>query len=205
MIKLVGVAFFALLLAPLPAAAAGGAADFLARLLATDFDGDCIPRHDNVFYTDGKAEVGDCGCSEPRENFAADQSALIIISRWRVVATRMETRTKAVVTVESRVIATAEGQSEKRKIVPLPQPRDEVVEYRVWRRRGRWLWVDPPELPRVGLEAVRQAVAKDIQERDEVLAKHGPNGLWENLQPHYRAELADLDALRPVAEANRAP
>ena len=61
MMKLVGVAFFGLLLAPLPTAAAEGAADFLSRLLATDFDGDCIPRHDNVFYTDGKAEVGDCG------------------------------------------------------------------------------------------------------------------------------------------------
>lgn len=139
MMKLAGVAIFALLLAALPAAAAEGAADFLSGLLATDFDGDCIPRHDNVFYTDGKAEVGDCGCSEPRENFAADQSALIIISRWRVVGTRMETRTKAVVTVESRVIATAEGQNEKRRIVPLPQPQDEVVEYRVWQRKGRWV------------------------------------------------------------------
>ena len=61
-------------------------------------------------------------------------------------------------------------------------------------------------MARVGYAAVRRAVAeREVDELKDLIARRGPNGLWEKLLPLYQAELSDLDALRPVAEANSAP
>ena len=114
-------------------------------------------------------------------------------------------RTKALVTVRARVIAVAQGQNEERKIVPLAKPKDEDTVYRVWRRKGRWLWVDPPPTLRVGYQAVRQAVAKQVDELKDLTATRHPNDLWLRLLPLYQAESAALEALRPIAEANAVP
>jgi hypothetical protein len=50
------------------------------------------------------------------------------------------------VKVRYTVIARAEGNNIHRKIIPLPAPREEELAYRVWKRKGEWFWVDPPEL-----------------------------------------------------------
>jgi len=195
-----------LVIFPFPSLATERPETFLSRLLASDFDGEIFPRHGNVLYTDDKgAWVGECGCQEPRENFYPGNDPTIIIARWRVIDVRMESKTKAVVTVRNRVVATAEGQNEKRKILPLPEPRDEEVSYRVWKRKGGWKWVEPPQVARVGFKAVRGAVAAEVENLKELIAKYGAINGWDELLPLYQAELADLDALAPLAEANAAP
>lgn len=193
-----------LFLWPVSLRAADGPEEFLSRLLDTDFAGDCVPRHDNVLYTDGKGDsVGDCGCAEPRSNFYPEYDPLIIITRWRVVGTRMETPAKALITVRYRLIASAEGRNEDRKIVPLSEPRDEDVTYRVWRRKGQWRWVDPPSIVRVGYEGVRTAVAKAVGHLAELLEERPDRDDWRQILGLYRAELAALVVLEPLAAANR--
>lgn len=183
----------------------------LSQILASDFSDDPQSRYGHVFYRDGRSIAAGCvneECAERRETFDGADDPLVIITRWQIVDVRMEKPTKALVTVRSRVIATADGQNEKRKIVPLAEPRDEEMVYQVWKRKGHWLWVDPPILPRVGYTAVRRAVAeRQVDELKDLIAARGPgpNGGWERLLPLYQAELAALDALRPVAEANSAP
>jgi len=181
---------------------------FLSGILAHDFDGHHEYRFYHVYYPDGRYIAAGCvnqDCGEARETFYADSDPLIIIARWQVVDVRMESRTKAVVTVRSRVIATAEGQNEKRRIIPLAEPRDEDVAYRVWKRKGQWKWVEPPPIPRVGFWAVRKAVADEVDELKGLIAERGRKNGWDHLLLLYQAELGDVDALTPVAEANRAP
>jgi len=191
-----------------PLFAAEGPEAFLSNILTHDFDGDDAARIGHVFYPDGRYIAAECvneDCGERREVFYPDADPTIIIARWRVIDVRMESKTKAVVTVRNRVVATAEGQNEKRKILPLPEPRDEEVSYRVWKRKGGWKWVEPPQVARVGFKAVRGAVAAEVENLKELIAERGPKNGWDHLLQLYQAELADLDALAPLAEANAAP
>lgn len=179
--------------------------EFFSHLVAADIAGAFVHRYGHVLYTDGKQDVGDCGCSMPREAFFADGDPLIIVTRWQVVATRMQSPTKALVTVRYRTIATAEGQEDQRKIVPVP-PRDEDVTYRLRQRKGRWVWVDPPPRARVGYQAVRDAVAKKADEFSDLLIKTDPSREdWRRALAGYRDELAALDALDPVATRESLP
>jgi hypothetical protein len=191
-----------LLLLPAPLYAADGPGEFLAGLLASDFEGDCIPRHDNVLYTDGVYFLGNCDCGESRSNFNPDSSPLVIVSRWQVAGTRMVSRNQAFVTVRFRVLATAKGQNEARKIKAHFPPRDESVTFRVWRRKGRWMWVDPPVMPRVGFEAVHRAVSAWKNELEEV-QRLDPHPNTAALIAAYIPQLAAIEALRPAYEADR--
>lgn len=174
--------------------------EFLSNILATDFAGRSTPRRHNVFYTDGKimvgAEEGGCDCGgEPRENFYPDGAPLIVVSRWQVIATRMENPAKARVTVRYQVLATAQGQSSDRKILPLPAPRDEEVTYRVWRRHGKWLWVDPPDLPYVGYDAVLAAVRDETASLTEDVQKFPNIRELPERARLYQEQLTTLEAL----------
>ncbi len=191
-----------LALLPVPSFAADGPEAFLSALLTTNFEGDCIPLHGHVLYSDGRSFFPiDCDCGpEPRENFFPNNDLLIVVTSWRITDVHMETRTKALITARYHVIATAEREGDQRKIVPSSTSHEEDVTYKVWLRKGRWFWVDPPELPRVGYYAVRDAVAKEVSDRRGILAKHtGPEqDFHRRALAHYEAELAALDALRPM-------
>ena len=195
-----------LFLWPVPLRAADGPEEFLSKLLASDFAGDMEPRHDHVLYRDGRYIHEACvheECAERRENFYPATDPLIIVTQWRVVGTRMDSPTKALITVRYRLIATAEGRNWDRKIVPMVEPRDEDVIYRVWRHKGQWLWVDPPPIARVGYEGVRAAVAEEIAEQERLLKGDPNRDDWRQILGLYRDELAALDALEPLASANR--
>jgi hypothetical protein len=194
---------------------------FLSELLTTDFVGEYLPRRDKIIYTDGVYMLGDGCCSEPRENFEARFSSLFIITNWQIVKTKMESKHKALVTVRYRVIAKAERisverENDVRRITPYDPPRNEELTYQVWRCKGQWkwvdreemhcdgqwMWVDPPEMPRVGYEAVRNAVEEDTIKLRKDVANHPDHVLWPKLLPLNEAELAALEALRPIIEAD---
>jgi hypothetical protein len=191
-----------------PALAGEGPEVFLSSLIASDFAGDCEPRFDKIHYTDGIMFLGDCDCKERREIFDTDASPLFIISSWQIVKTKMESKNKALITVRYRVIAkakriTVERENDVRRIIPYDPPRDEEITYRVWRRKGQWMWVDPPEMPRVGYEAVRNSIRKRIEHYEDDLLKEYPDrDDWRRQLAFYKTELAALEALRPIIEAD---
>jgi hypothetical protein len=182
------------LLAPAPLHAAEGPAEALARLLASDFDGDSGPRHGNVVHSGGPEPAG-CGCREQRENFNAESGPLVIASGWQVVASRLESRGKARVTVRFRTMAVAEGRYDERRI-DTHAPRDEEVSYRLWRRQGRWLWVDPPKVPHVGPEAALRALSAWMDEQEGRKAVYGDD--WPAVAARYQAQRTALEALLPA-------
>jgi hypothetical protein len=119
----------------------------------------------------------------------------------------MESKNKALITVRYRVIAraeriTVERENDTRRIIPYNPPRDEEITYKVWRRKGQWMWVDPPEMPRVGYEAVRKAVENEVIDYERRIAKGDEDGFWRRSLRPYKAELAALEALRPIIEAD---
>jgi hypothetical protein len=180
---------------------------FLSRLITSDFNGDCEPRFDKIHYTDGIMFLGDCDCKERREIFDTDASPLFIVSRWQVVGTKMKSKNKALITVRYRVIAKAERisverENDVRQIIPYNPPHDEEITHNVWRRKGKWMWVDPPEMPRVGHEAVLKAMERKIADYEKLIARRGDNGLWGRNLQIYKTELSALEALRPIIEAD---
>ena len=72
--------------------------------------------------------------------------------------------------------------------------------YKVWRRKGRWLWVDPPPVPRIGFWAVRDADAQETARLRESMALNSGEvlELKRRSLAFLEAELAALDALRPM-------
>jgi hypothetical protein len=191
-------------LVPRSLLAADGPTEFLARLLASDFNGDHDLRRDNILYTDGVYHSGDCDCAEPRSNFYPQEEPLTIVSSWRVIGLRMETRNKALVKVRFRTLATAQDYGEDRRIEAYPAPRDDDVTFRVWRRKGRWLWVDPPGRPWVGLDAVERTTEKWKTDLENVykIASAERDDLPRAIEL-YKAQLIALKALRPAYEADR--
>ena len=173
---------------PGPILAADWPEAFLSTILAHDFDGDPEPRFDHVFYPDGRYIADGCvheECGERREIFYAGDGPLRIIAHWRVIDVRMESKTRAVVTVRDRVIATVKGHNWERRIVPLPEPQDEDMIYRVWKRKSGWKWVEPPPIPRVGFWAVRKVVADNISRESELIAEFGPGDGREDIRSQY--------------------
>ncbi len=197
------LSFFSILLAllPVPSIAADGPEAFLSALLTSDFAGDSFPRHDNVLYTDDKGPtLGDCDCSEPRENFYPMDEPVVLVTAWRITGVDMQTRTKALVTVRYRVVASIEGWADKHNRKVIPSPHEEDMVYKVWRRKGRWLWVDPPPVPRIGFWAVRDADAQETARLRESMALNSGEvlELKRRSLAFLEAELAALDALRPM-------
>ena len=107
--------------------------------------------------------------------------------------------------VQYTVIAVTEGENERRKIVSLPAPREEEVTYKVWKRKGQWFWVDPPEVPYVGYEGARMALKRHIAHFEELIAEKVDNPLVERHLPFYRQQLAALEALRPMTAPPSSP
>jgi hypothetical protein len=181
---------------------------FLSKLLLSDFEGRYDFRFDKIYYTTELEIESSCECSGlRREVYHPHFNSLFIITGWQIVKTKMESKSKALVTVRYRVIAKAERisverENDVRQIIPYNPPRDEELTYQVWRRKGQWMWVDPPEMPRVGYEAVRKAVEEEIADYGKLIAAHGDNGLWGRNREIFRTELSALEALRPIIEAD---
>jgi hypothetical protein len=196
---------------------------FLSRLITSDFNGDCDPRFDKIYYTTELEIENSCECSGlRREVYHPHFNSLFIITNWQIVKTKMESKSKALVTVRYRVIAKAERisverENDVRQITPYDPPRDEELTYQVWRCKGQWkwvdreempcdgqwMWVDPPEMPRVGYEAVRKAVEGKYRRLEDDLLKEEPeNTFWQKIRDIYKAELSALEALRPIIKAD---
>ena len=205
---LLAIVLAALVLRPASAQTDTGPEDFLAPLIAGDFSGDPEARFDRSFYPDGRTVALGCvnrDCGERREVFDSRTDPLIIVTRWEIVGTAWETKAKALVKVRYTVIGTAEGNNIHRKITPLPAPREDEATYKVWKRKGQWFWVDPPEVPHVGYEGVRTALKKHIAHFEELIAEKVDNPLVERHLPFYRQQLAALEALRPMAAPPSSP
>ena len=190
------------LLRSVPLLAADGPAEFLSVILASDFAGDGEARIARCHFTDGRIIAEGCvnrDCAERRESYLAETDPLVIVSRWEIGGTSWEAKAKALVKVRYTVIGTAEGNNIHRRIVPLAAPREDEATYKVWKRKGQWVWVDPPEVPYVGYEGAVAALAREISEHERLLAKRGGNELWHRALLSYRRQLADLEALRPAA------
>ncbi|MEO5335992.1 MAG: hypothetical protein H7841_03715 [Magnetospirillum sp. WYHS-4] len=191
-----------------PLLAADGPAEFLSVILASDFAGDGEARIARCHFTDGRIIAEGCvnrDCAERRESYLAETDPLVIVSRWEIVGTSWEAKAKALVKVRYTVIGTAEGNNIHRKIVPLAAPREDEVTYKVWKRKGRWVWVDPPEVLHVGYEGVRTALQAKIDRLETGLVRTPDNELWQRNLPLYREQLAALEALRPLAVPPASP
>jgi hypothetical protein len=101
---------------------------------------------------------GGCDCTEPRETFFPRDSPIVIVSTWKLAGREMQSATRALFSVEFQVLATTEGEGDKRNILPLTKPSGERVTYQLRLKNGQWFLVDPP-LPRVGLAGI----IKDLQ------------------------------------------
>ena len=196
------------LLWPAAVGASGGPEEFLSAILSSDFQGDTRARLGKCHYTDGRFVAAECvrgDCAERREAFHPITDPLIVVSHWAIRKHVPEEPDKATFTARYTVIATTQGENEKRRIVPLAAPREEEATYKVWKRKGRWVWVDPPEVPYVGYEGVRTALTREIAEDERLLLKHGENELWRRALLSYRQQLAALEALRPLAAPPSSP
>ena len=138
----------------MPLRAEDDPATFLSGMLNADFTYDLPYRWGKIYYQDDLGNVvGDCDCSEPRENFSLTWDPYIIVKDWRIKDVLMVTPDKALITVHFTVLGWTLYQAESLDINPSLPPKDNTVEYRIWRINGKWQLVDPPQ-PRVGLAPI---------------------------------------------------
>jgi hypothetical protein len=193
-----------------PALAVDRPEAFLSSILAADFGGNDLGRRDKVFYTDGKGpEVGDCGCTEPRENFYVNDDEIIVVADWQIGEIRRSGKA-AVVTARFHVLATpvmsrdvnASGAwSEVRIFVAATPPREELVSYRLRLRHGHWILLDPPP-PRIDIHVAIRELRKEIALEEELMGKYpqtdpGWSG-WKIWRDRYQEQVSVLEPLLPV-------
>lgn len=181
--------------------------EFLSALLKEDFVSEGTSRYNKDYYTDGKGDiVGDCDCSEPRGLFVPWQDPVVFVAaEWKLNGLRMETPSKAIITVYFSVLARTEGRRGYivrngvpiqiyRKIIPLPSPEEETVVYRVWKIKGHWKLVDPP-LPRISISSPIKEILYNINKDKEILAESPDRDDLRNELQSYQEQLRVLKAL----------
>ena len=148
-----------------------GAVGVLKEILTANFNDDIPSRWGKIHYRDGKGRiVGDCDCSEPRENFYADYDPIVIVSGWSVGELKTISPTKMKIPVQFTVLARTQGRGDDRAFIPMQPPEQEAVTYQVWRVKGKWKVVDEP-LPRVSVNSVRKDIEIQLEDLTSTLDK----------------------------------
>lgn len=179
----------------------------LREIVEREFNADIMARRGRVIFTDGKgATVGNCDCSMPREAWALDDE-YVIASAWDIADTHAISADKATIDVRYHVVGKAVESAYddanrvpgRLQIISAPhQPYDEVVSYKLVRKKQGWMLVDPP-LPRVSVEPVRAVLSETLGEITARIDKahEQANKKWEKAaQVHslyVQSQLAVLD------------
>ncbi len=85
-----------------------------------------------------------------------------------------------------------------RKIIPLPAPQEEIVDYRIWKIKGQWKLVDPP-LPRVSVSSPFEFMHHNIRDEEEVLVKSPERDDLRRNMESYKEQLKVLESLLPLS------
>ncbi|MDK9722685.1 MAG: hypothetical protein OEL53_16045 [Rhodospirillales bacterium] len=177
---------------------------FLSQILEEDFLGDGGSRIHKGYYSDGKGEhVGDCGCIMSRAIYFLHEAPLLVVTKWEIVRVDAKRKKSAVIDVRFRVCGKTEGErwsamagdarkDSYRSIVPFSTSADEIVTYRLVKKKDGWRLVDPPP-PGVAKEPIVLKLEEEISSREKFMAKN----------PDHSLRLETLQNLKEQLEALR--
>lgn len=161
----------------------------LSNIVEREFNGDITARRGRVIFTDSKgSKVGSCDCSMPRESWDLDEE-YVIVSTWDVAGTHAISADKTTIEIRYHVIGKsvmsdsddANRVPGRLQIISAPhQPYDEVVSYKLVRKKQGWQLVAPP-LPRVSVKPVQAKLSEILAESTAGIDKARDQGnvKWE--------------------------
>jgi hypothetical protein len=165
----------------------------LQSILDADFKNDNPARWGKIYYPDGKGNiVGDCDCSEPRENFYLNYDTFDVVSSWKLGEPKLISKSKVKIPVQFVMLAHSRGRGNDRVFFPLHPPEEEVFIYDVWRIKGKWMVVDK-NIPKTNLKLILDDISSNIKEYTTLTIKE-PDRLY--FKQSLNSYTNQLNALR---------
>ncbi|MDK9722550.1 MAG: hypothetical protein OEL53_15345 [Rhodospirillales bacterium] len=176
----------------------------MTKILEEDFQGDGGSRAGKAYYSDGKGdEVGDCGCVMPRAMYRLHEDPLLVVTKWEIVRIEAKQKKSAVIDVRFKVCGKTEGErwsamaghprkESYRSMAPYASRVDEIVTYRLVKKKDGWLLVDPPP-PGVAKEPIVLKLEEEISSHERVIARNPDR---DDIQRTLQNLKEQLEALR---------
>jgi len=147
---------------------------FLSAVLLSDFNGNGTVRVGKVIYSAPPAKVSsDCDCIEPPEAYWPDADPLEIATNWRILAvdpvSNRDFKAKVLFQIVATTTGGAKGTDERRRIVALPHITQQVIDYRIEDRNGKFYLIDPP-LPVVSLNRIIDVLTASVENERTAIA-----------------------------------